>query len=229
MMASSPRRTADASQPAPTPRDAADPLSARPVPRSQLLWLTAGTAGTLLFPLIYLIEGATLPGYDPWRETISALAFGPAGWMQQLNFALCGVSVLVSAYAWRRILTGGVCARWYPALRGIEGLALVAIAAVKLDPWHTVLLIVIVSTMTLALFVIARRFWRRSLWRGWAAFSIGMGLWLMTMMSLFGASLAPHSALGAYTGLFERLATNADTIWSVAIVTRLWTRRAVGV
>ena len=228
-MAPFPRRAADASQPVPTLRDTADPLTARPVSRTLLLWLTVGTAGTLLFPLIYLIEGVTRPGYDPWRQTISALSFGPTGWVQQLNFALCGVSVLISAYAWRRILAGGVCARWYPALRAVEGLALVAIAAVTLDPWHTVLLIAIVSSMTVALFVIARRFWRRTLWRGWVAFSILMGLWPMAIMPLFGMALAPHSALSGYAGLFERLATSADTIWSIAIVTRLWTRRSVGI
>ena len=47
-MAPFPRRAADASQPVPTLRDTADPLTARPVSRTLLLWLTVGTAGTLL-------------------------------------------------------------------------------------------------------------------------------------------------------------------------------------
>jgi hypothetical protein len=96
--------------------------AAAPIPRRLRLWLSYGTAGTLLFPIIYLIEGATRPGYDPLRQTISTLSLGPSGWIQQLNFAVCGISVLWLAYVWRKVLTGGVCATWYPIIRGIEGL-----------------------------------------------------------------------------------------------------------
>jgi hypothetical protein len=207
----------------------ADPLSATPVPRMFLVWLTIGTAGTLLFPVIYLIEGVIRPDYDAWRDTISSLSFGSTGWIQQFNFFLCGVSVLWLAFVWRRILAGGPCATWYPLLRAIEGLGLVAIAFITRDPLHTVCLIVIVNAMTFGLFVIARRFWKRPLWRGWVAFTVACGLLTLVFMSFFGASLNPQSALSGYTGLFERIATNADTIWGLAVLVRLWTRRSVGI
>jgi hypothetical protein len=58
---------------------------------------------------------------------------------------------------------------------------------------------------------------------------VACGLLTLVFMSFFGASLNPQSALSAYTGLFERIATNADTIWGVAILIRLWTRRSVGI
>jgi hypothetical protein len=191
--------------------------------------LTIGFAGTLLFPLIYTIEGATRPGYEAMRDTISSLSFGPTGWMQQLNFALCGVSVLVMAFAWRQIFAGGVCATWYPIMRGFEGLGLIAIAIFTLDPWHTAFMIVILNAMSLGLFVITRRFWKRPLWRGWAAFSVACGLWPMVVMPFFGIALGSHGALSGYAGLFERLATNADTLWSLALVVRLWGRRSIAI
>ena len=192
------------------------------------LWLTAAVAGTLLFPLIYTIEGATRPGYDALRQTISSLSFGPTGWIQQLNFVLCGVSILAMALVWRRILAGGVCATWYPLLRVVEGLGLIAIGIFTTDPLHTAFMIVIVQAMTFDLFVIARRFWGNPAWRGWAAFSVACALLPMAIMPLFGAGLNPHSVLAGYDGLLERLATNADTIWSVALVARLWIRRPLG-
>jgi hypothetical protein len=216
-------------RPASSVQTTSDPLSAAPIPQTFLVWLTMGTAGTALFPIIYLIAGLTRPGYDAWRDTISSLSFGPTGWVQQCNFFLCGVSVLWLAFVWRRILAGGVCATWYPILRAIEGAGLVAIAFITLDPLHTICLIVIVNAMTFGLFVIARRFWRRPLWGGWVAFSVACGLLTLVFMSFFGASLNPQSALSGYTGLFERVATNADTIWGVAILIRLWTRRSIGV
>jgi|SRR5690349_2085343 len=218
-----------ANQPAASVQAKPDPLSATPVPHKLRWWLTFGFAGTVLFPIIYLIEGATRPGYDPLRQTISALSLGPDGWIQQLNFALCGISVLWMAFVWRKILAGGVCATWYPILRGLEAVGLFGVAILTRDPVHTVFLVVIVNAMCFGLFVIARRFWKRPLWRGWAAFSVACGLLLLVFMSFFGLGLNPHSALAGYAGLFERLATNADTIWSLVVLIRLWTRRSIGI
>lgn len=196
-----------------------------PVPRRLLVWLSIGVAGTVLFPIIYLIEGVTRPGYSAWQQTISALSLGSGGWMQQLNFALCGVSVLWLAYVWRQILKGGICATWYPIIRDIEGLGLIAIAIFTRDPLHTAFLIVIVNAMCIDLFVIARRFWGNPDFRGWTAFSIACGLWPMIFMSFFGMGLNPHSIFSGYAGLFERLATNADTIWGVLLLIPLWAGR----
>ncbi|HLV99327.1 MAG TPA: DUF998 domain-containing protein [Ktedonobacterales bacterium] len=198
------------------------------ISRKLLLWLSYGVAGIALFPIIYLIEGATRPGYDAWRQTISSLSFGPWGWVQQGNFILCGVSVLWTAFVFRKLLTGGACATSYPIIRSIEGLGLVAIGFFRLDPLHTACLIVIVNAMTIGLFVIARRFWKQPGWRGWVAFSVACGLLPMALMPFFGMALNPHSALAGYAGLFERLATNADTLWSLVLLARLWTRRSIG-
>ena len=202
-------------------------LTVRPsVPRTLLLWLTYGVASSLLFPIIYLIEGATRPGYNAWSQTISALSHGPGGWIQQLNFVVCGVSILWMAFVWRKILTGGVCGRLYPILRGIEGFGLIAVAIFPQDPLHTVSLVVIVEAMTFGLFVIARRFWKRPLWRGWVTFSLACGLLPMVLMPIFGIALNTHTVFTGYAGFFERLATNADTIWSLALVACLWARRS---
>lgn len=171
------RQASPANQPALSPQGEAGSLVAPPLPRKLLIWLTIGVAGTVLFPIIYLIEGVTRPGYVAWQQTISALSLGSGGWIQQLNFALCGVSVLWLAYVWRKILAGGVCATWYPIIRGIEGLGLLAIAIITRDPLHTVCLIVIVNAMCFSLFVIARRFWKQPLWRGWTIFSVACGRW----------------------------------------------------
>jgi hypothetical protein len=88
---------------------------------------------------------------------------------------------------------------------------------------------VIVNAMCFGLFVIARRFWKQPLWRGWVTFSVACGLWPMVVMPIFGVALNTHGVLSGYAGLFERLATNADTIWSLVLVARLWVRRPIGV
>jgi hypothetical protein len=193
-----------------------------PISRRLLLWLTAGVGGTLVFPVVYMIEGITRPGYNPWQETISSLSFGPTGWIQRLNFIVLGIAVLWLTFVWRKILGGGKSAIWYPILRGIEGLGLVAIGFLTQDPLHTACLIVIVNAMSFSLFVIARRFWGNPEWHGWGAFSVACGLWPMVIMPFFGMALNPQNALHPYGGLFERLATNADTVWGIIMLIPLW-------
>ncbi len=121
------------------------------------------------------------------------------------------------------------CATWYPIVRGIEGFGLIAIAIFTLNPLHTVFNVVIVNAMSLGLFVIARRFWKRPLWRGWVTFSLACAFLPWVIYPFFFAALNSHGALSAYTGLFERLATNADTLWSLVLLVRLWTRRSIGI
>jgi hypothetical protein len=197
-----------------------------PVPRNLLVPLTVGVAGTVLFLVIYLIEGATRPGYNAWQQTISSLSFGPEGWIQRANFILCGLSVLWLALVWRRILAGGVGARWYPIVHGLEGVGLIGVGIFTLDPLHTACLIVIVSAMSVSLLVISRRFWSTPHWRGWAWFTLACGLWPMVVMSFFGIALSPHSALSPYAGLIERLATSPDIVWGAALLIPLWAGRA---
>jgi hypothetical protein len=74
-----------------------------------------------------------------------------------------------------------------------------------------------------------RPLWRRPLWRGWVAFTLACGLLPMVVMPFFGIGLTPQSVFSAYARLFERVATNADTIWGLAILVRLWTWRSIGV
>jgi hypothetical membrane protein len=195
------------------------------VPRKLLWWLTIGVAGTVLFAVFYLIEGAIRPGYSLWQQTISSLSFGPEGWMQRANFIFCGVSVLWLAYVWRQILKGGVCATWYPIVHTIEGVGLVALGIFRLDPFHTVSMTVTIIGMTLSLLIIARRFWGDPRWRGWGFFAVACGVWPSLVMPLFGLALNPQSVFSGLTGLIERLATSPDIVWGVVILIPLWAGR----
>jgi hypothetical protein len=111
-----------------------DPRTPTAVPRVLLLWLTFGLAGAVLFTIVYLIEGAIRPGYNAWQQAISALSLGPGGWIQQANFVVFGACTLGMAFAWRKVLKGGVYALVYPLIRGIEGLALIMVGFFSQDP-----------------------------------------------------------------------------------------------
>ena len=191
-----------------------------PVPRALLVWLLiCGTIGPALFDAVYLIEGATRPGYDAWRQAISTLMVGPGGWVQQANFVCLGVITLGVAVVWRRILKGGVCATWYPIMRGIEGFSLICIGFSLTDPLHTFWLFMIIGAMMAGLFIIARRFWGDPNWRGWVFYSVASGVLINVFIALFG--IAQHTSLVA--GVFERVATNLEPILGLVLFGRLWT------
>jgi hypothetical membrane protein len=218
----------------------ADPTARLPIPRTLLLWLTVGLAGAVLFTITYVIEGATRPHYSAWQQAISALSLGPGGWLQQVNFVVFGACTLCMAFAWRKALKGNVYGILYPLIRGIEAFALIMVGFFSQDPArgyppgttlaaptlhgeiHIIGAYVIVGAMACGLFVIAGRFARDPQWRGWAAFSVICGVLTLTFMAFFGAAQNPQSMFADSAGLFERLATNIETIWEVALLVRLW-------
>jgi hypothetical protein len=194
--------------------------SRRPAPHALLFWLfVCGTLGPLLFDAVYTIEGVTRPGYDPWRQAISSLMLGPGGWLQQANFVGLGLLTLGAALVWRRILQGGVCATWYPIIRGVEGFSLIMIGFALTDPLHTFWLFMIIGAMMAGLFVIAWRFWGDPHWRGWVAYSVVSAVLINLFIALFGIAHAQHFA---YAGVFERVATNIEAIWGLVLLGRLW-------
>jgi Protein of unknown function (DUF998) len=176
------------------------------VPPLLLLWLSYGTIGSMLFTLTYLIEGATRPGYNAWQQAISALSLGPGGWVQQVNFVVFGVIVLLTAFVWRKFLKGGVGATWYPILRGIEGLSLVMDGFFSQDPTpgypsnvvlttptvhaviHQIFAFVSVTAIAVGFFVLARRLAKEPDWRGWATYSVITGFLTIVFIAIFGAA-----------------------------------------
>ena len=63
-------------------------------PKRALARVLCGVAGAgpLLFFAVATAEGVLRGGYDPIAQPISALAVGPRGLVQTLNFALLAVS-----------------------------------------------------------------------------------------------------------------------------------------
>src|SRR6266700_81558 len=58
------------------------------------LLLACGVIGSLLFIIVFLIEGATRPGYSAWRHAVSQLSLGDQGWMNSINIFVCGLFLL---------------------------------------------------------------------------------------------------------------------------------------
>lgn len=224
---------------APRPR----PLSGLAgVPLAAWTWvlLAAGTAGGLMFTIVYLAEGATRPGYAALGEPISALSLGPGGWVQRLSFIVFGAAMIASAGGWRTVLRGGPGRAAYPLLRVIAGLGLIldglfsqdpapgyppgarAVAATVHGQVHNVGAMVTITALAMSCFVLARRLAAEPAWRAWAGYAAATGVATIVFIAAFGAT-GGHGGLG---GLFERLAGGVNTLLAVAVLSGLAVKAA---
>jgi Protein of unknown function (DUF998) len=85
-----------------------------------------------LFVLVFLIEGAMTPDYDPLRHPVSSLALGPFGWTQTLNFIVVGMLTL--AFAVGLVRLRGARQKVGGTLVGIWGVGLIGAGAFLTDP-----------------------------------------------------------------------------------------------
>ena len=219
----------------PTSVNARPQLNGARLSPATLALIACSTVGGILFAIVYLIEGATRPGYIAWQQAISALSLGPGGWVQQANFVFFGVLTLCSAVGWRWALTPGAAATWYPILKVVTALGLIMDGFFSQDPApgypvgatlvaptlhaevHTIFAVVCITSIALSDFVLARRFFQDRRWRAWVIPTVITGLLTIVFIALFGAA----GAAGGIAGIYERVSTGVNSILSVAILTRL--------
>jgi len=179
--------------------------------------LGCGVVGPALFISTYLIAGATRPGYDAWRQAVSALGLGPSGWVQSVNFIVFGLLIGCFTVGLRAALARGAVAIWAPLLQGVIALGLLLDGLFPDGALHQLGDSMIFTAFPLCSFVLAARFARVPRWRGWAAYAVASGL-------LFWAALVAFQVATAHAGpagLFERLATLVSALWTVVLATRL--------
>ncbi len=208
--------------------------------RSRLTFglVSCGGVGAFLFTVTYLIEGAMRPGYDAWRQPISALSLGPSGWVQQVNFVVFGILMLLSAVGWYRLLSPGRAAIWFPLYQSIAGLGLIVAGFFSIDPFpgyppgvvltaptmhgtiHTVSAWVIIIAFANGCSVLAYHFARELRWRGWALYSALTCVLIYVFWILFVTGSA-----GPAAGFVERLSAGSHALWSCLLVVTLFFRR----
>jgi hypothetical protein len=183
----------------------------------QTALLAAGCGGAL-FVLTFLALGALAPGYNPLRETISALEFTSFGFAQRVNFFVFGLLLMAFAVALRRELGSGRGAALIPTFQFLSGVGVAGDAVFIHEPLHLVCDLITFNSALLVLFLFAWRFYGDTRWKGWTLYSILTALVMMAFLTAFG--VANH--VGGPAGAFEKLASLMRTSWSVLLVTKLY-------
>jgi hypothetical protein len=207
------------------------------------LLIACGAIGPLLFILVFLIEGATRPGYSAWHNFVSSLSLSDQGWMQITNFLVCGLLTFCFAVGLRQAFRTGKGSVWGPILLGIFSLGLIVAGLFVTDPGlgyppgthgsgsqtlhgtiHGVAGLITFSSVAAASFVMARRFAGDPNWKGWTPYSIATGILVAVLFIAFTtASALDESGVfpGAPVGLLQRIAIIAGWGWIALLAMRL--------
>ncbi len=205
--------------------------------------IIGGAIGPLLFIVVLLIEGATRPGYSAWHNYGSSLSLSDLGWMQIVNFLVCGLLILGFAVGLRQVLQTGRGSVWGPILIGVFSVALIVAGLFVTDPSlgyppgthgsgpqtlhgiiHGVAGLTTFSSLAIASFVMARRFAGDPNWKGWAVYSIFTGvLVIVSFIAATAVSALDESGVlpGSPTGLLQRIGIIAGWVWIALLAIRL--------
>jgi hypothetical membrane protein len=174
----------------------------------------AGIAGPIIFAVVALTQSLLRPDHSLVEHPISALAAGPSGWVQNVNFLVFGL--LMIAYA------TGLHLGVRPGRAGVVGFAFLILSGIGLM-WGGVfpatdatgafdedrLLHVPGFIMTflgggIGLIVMSRRMARDPRWQSAALYALATGVAMLVLILVGGGLVRPSGApLHAWLGLFQ--------------------------
>ena len=207
--------------------------------------LLCGVIGPPLFIVMFLIEGATRPGYSAWQTHVSYLALSNQGWEQIANFLVCGLLCIAFAFGLRRIWRTGRASLWGPLLVGLFGLGLVIAGVCVADPgggyppgapingnpqtWHGWVHgidggLLFNMVLPAACFVLARRFAAEPQDRRWATYSwmTGALILVISLASTIGLPIAENAGFPVVDGLIQRIVIFIGWAFLSLVALHLW-------
>lgn len=200
-----------------------------------VLW--AGVVAPILFIAVWLIAGATRPGYDPVRMPVSLLSLGPGGWVMVITFLGTGLLLVAFAIALGARLGEGVGSRGGPAGIATAGVGLVVAGLFSTQPLlgyppgspegfatdvtvasviHVLGACLFFFGLIAAALAMARRF-RRGGAGGWAAGSVAVAAIVFLAFGASGGGPSGELLVPAAAGLLQRVAIVVGLAWVAAI------------
>lgn len=206
--------------------------------RPATVLLGGGAVGPPLFVVVFLVQGATRPGYSALRHPVSSLALGDLGWVQSVSFVVAGALLLAFAAGLRPALRrygGGIAA---PLFVGVVAVGLVGAGVFTTDPvsgyppgtpdpltytaegaLHDAFSVLVFTALPAAAGVVGYRLARAG-HRGWAAFGVGAAVTVLTGFVLSGLGFAQQPALTPVAGLIQRVTLVVGLGWLCTLA--LW-------
>lgn len=198
--------------------------------------LLFGPIGSILFIIMFLIEGATREGYSPFRFPISSLSIGDLGWIQITNFIISGSLIFLFAFGLRNALLLSKDSKWIPRLIGAVGLGLIGAGIFSSDPvfgypmteplaiaqftihghLHDFFSIFVFVCLPITCFKYRKRFTILNEQR-WSLYSLLTAITMLITFLLAGIGFKQTIGLVEYAGVFQRLSIIIGFTWISAI------------
>jgi len=201
--------------------------------------------GPLLFFALATVEGFLRADYDPVAQPISALALGPRGWIQEVNFVVLAASFFSFAAVLRSEFRQGVASIAAPAVFAIMTIGVSLALSFPMDApgaaptligrLHTVGGFLVFPWMPVALFLAARRFRHDARWRPYFTYTLATALFCLATIVFFLLFVGPPPAprpLSRLAGLVQRVQLVPFFAWISIIARRAYrepTAAAAGV
>jgi hypothetical protein len=96
--------------------------------------LACGPAGSILFVLMFLIQGQVRKDYSALKIPISSLSIGELGWIQVANFLISGLLILLFAIGFRKATPLLKDSGWTSIFIGASGGGLIGTGFFRTDP-----------------------------------------------------------------------------------------------
>ena len=188
----------------------------------------------MLFVAVFSVEGALRPGYEVRSTFISALALGPRGPIQIMNFVVLGLMVLLFAAGVRAGFREGKASKAGWVLFAIIGVAFVGSGLFVMDPmWapreamtthglvHQLLGALVFSLGPASCFVFWRRFRIDAPWQSFAPWTLGAGVLSVAAVLFLRVATRMPEVLGGWVGVPQRVALITVLAWMAAFATLL--------
>ena len=189
----------------------------------------AGMIAPLLFVGIFTLEGWLRPRYDSFSMYISALALGPRGWIQIVNFIVLVVLLLIFAWGVRAEFPTGKAARGGPLILAILAVLFIISGIFVMDPMetppdqlsvsgtiHGLAGGIVFVLMPITIFIFLRRFRVDTNWQTLRGWTLVLGIVAATAVIIFTiVSKSPNlfNAFAEWIGLIQRTALVPFMIW----------------
>lgn len=190
------------------------------------LLLACGVIAGPLFVAVFLIAGATRPGYDAITLAVSQLALGDRGWLQTLNFLVSGSLLIAFGVGlWRTAPDNAIGSKLGPSLIGLVGIGLIAAGVFPIgDELHVLASMVVFVGMPVTCFAFAASFRRQHSRGGWDLYSLATGLLVAALVVGLIPALDGRGPLANVGGLIQRATIGVWFAWVTLVALDLWRR-----
>lgn len=191
-----------------------------------------GIVGPVLFIAAFIVQALFRSGYSHVAEPVSALAAGPNGWVQNINFFVFGALMVAYAVGLHLGLRSTRFGLLGPALLVVSGIGLVVAGAFpgardanggfSAGPGHMAAALMAFLGAGAGLIAISRRMARDPRWRTVATYARASGIAIVVLFMATGRLAAAHDApLHDWAGLLQRVTLAVWVASTIVLALRL--------